>query len=105
MALSLREVIFLENFMALSLREKFKCQSDSIDFGFITLYLYWRLIILSLLDIALYVASKPVCGLTLYKLRSSVLTGSLKLPVLCEILRVGIIISGLLIVNHVFRFR
>ena len=64
-----------------------------------------RLIILSLLDIALYVASKPMCGLTLYKLRSSVLTGSLKLSVLCEILRVGIVISGLLIVNHGFRFR
>ena len=48
---------------------------------------------------------EPVCGLTLYKLRSSVLTGSLKLSVLCEILRVGIVISGLLIVNHGFRFR
>ena len=64
-----------------------------------------KLIILSLLDIALYVASKPVCGLTLYKLRSSVLTSSLKLSVLCEKLRIGIVISGLLILNHRFKFR
>ena len=54
-----------------------------------------------------YVASKPVCGLTLYKLRSSVLTtcSSLKLSVLCERLRIRIVISGLLTVNHGFRFR
>ena len=41
------------------------------------------MIILSLLDIALYVVSKPVCGLALYKLRNNVLTSSLKLSVLC----------------------
>ena len=46
-----------------------------------------RLIIFSLLE-SWYVASKPVCGLTSYKLRSSVLTSSLKLSVLCE--RLGI---------------
>ena len=51
------------------------------------------------------VASKPVCGPNLYKLRSSVLTSSLKLSVLCERLRIRIVISGLLIVNHGFRFR
>ena len=63
-----------------------------------------RLIIVSLLE-SWYVASKPECGLTLYKLRSSVLTSSLKLSVLCERLRIRIVISGLLIVNHGFRFR
>ena len=63
-----------------------------------------RLIILSLLE-SWYVASKPVCGLTLYKLRSSVLTSSLKLSVLCERLGIRIVIPGLLIVNHGFRFR
>ena len=50
-------------------------------------------------------ASKPVYGLTSYKLRSSVLTSSLKLSVLCERLGIRIVISGLLIVNHGFRFR
>ena len=63
-----------------------------------------RLIIFSLLE-SWYVASKPVCGLTSYKLRSSVLTSSLKLSVLCERLGIRIVISGLLIVNHGFRFR
>ena len=58
-----------------------------------------------LLGIALYVASKPVCGLTLYKIRSSILASSLKLSVLCARLRVGRVISGLLIVDHGFRFR
>ena len=62
-----------------------------------------RLIIFSLLE-SWYVASKPVCGLTLYKLRSSVLTSSLKLSMLCERLRIRIVISGLLIVNHGFTF-
>ena len=60
---------------------------------------------LCLLSESWYVASKPVCGLTSYKLRSSVLTSSLKLSVLCERLRIRIVISGLLIVNHGFRFR
>ena len=57
------------------------------------------------LDLADYCmqASKPECGI--YKLRSSVLTSSLKLSVLGERLRIGIVISGLLIVNHGFRFR
>ena len=63
-----------------------------------------RLIIVSLLE-SWYVASKPVCGLTSYKLRSSVRTSSLKLSVLCERLGIRIVISGLLIVNHGFRFR
>ena len=58
-----------------------------------------RLIIFSLLE-SWYVASKPVCGLTSYKLRRSVLTSSLKPSVLCERLRIRIVISGLLIVNH-----
>ena len=52
-----------------------------------------------------YVASKPVCGLTSYKLKSSVLTSSLKLSVLCERLWIRIVISGLLIVNRGFKFR
>ena len=42
-----------------------------------------RLIIFSLLE-SWYVASKPVWGLPLYKIRRSVLTSSLKLSVLCE---------------------
>ena len=63
-----------------------------------------RFIIFSLLE-SWYVASKPVCGLTSYKLRSSVLTSSLKLSVLCERLGIRIVIFGLLIVNHGFRFR
>ena len=46
-----------------------------------------RLIIFSLLE-SWYIASKPVFGLTLYKLKNSVLTSSLKLSVLCE--RLGI---------------
>ena len=63
-----------------------------------------RLIIFSLLE-SWYVACNPVCGLTSYKLRSSVRTSSLKLSVLCERLGIRIVISGLLIVNHGFRFR
>ena len=53
----------------------------------------------------MHVASKPVCDLTSYKLRSCVLTSSLKLSVLCERLAIKIVISGLPIVNHGFRFR
>ena len=52
-----------------------------------------------------YVASKPVCGLTVYNIRSSVLTSFLKLSLLCERLGIRIVFSGLLIVNHGFRFR
>ena len=63
-----------------------------------------RLIIFSLLE-NWYVASKPVCGLTSYKRRSSVLTSSLKMSVLFERLGISIVISGLLIVNHGFRIR
>ena len=65
-----------------------------------------RLIIFSLLE-SWYVASKFVCALTLtlYKQRSRVLTSSLKLSVLCERLRIRLVISGLLTGNHGFRFR
>ena len=48
------------------------------------------LITFSLLE-SWYVASKPVCGPTLYKLKSNALTSSLKLSVLCKSFRIGIV--------------